>query len=76
LERYGLPLTNVMNFTSDTCNVMKGVRNGVIAKLRAVQPKIVDVNCICHLVNLCIKSAVKSLPLKVDDLLIDIYSHF
>ena len=39
LERYRLPLTNVMSFTSDTCNVMKGARGGVIAKL---QPKIVE----------------------------------
>ena len=43
---------------------MKGARGGVIAKLRTLQPKIVDVNCICHLVNLCIKSAVKILPLQ------------
>ena len=76
LERYDLPLTNIMSFTSDTCNVMKGARGGVIAKLRSIQPKIIDVNCICHLVNLCVKSAVKSLPLKVDDLLVDIYYHF
>lgn len=55
---------------------MKGTWGGVIAKLRTVQPKIIDVNCICHLVNLCVKSAVKSLPFKVDDLLIDIYYHF
>ena len=47
-----------------------------IAKLRSVQLKIVDVNCICHLVNLCVKSAVKRLPVKVDDLLVDIYYHF
>ena len=42
LERYHLLLTNVMSFTSDTCNVMKGARGGVIAKLRSVRPKIVD----------------------------------
>ena len=64
-----------MSFTSDTCNVMKGAQGGVIAKLRSVQPKIIDVHCICHLVSLCVKSAVKGLPL-VDDLLIDIYYHF
>ena len=65
-----------MSFTSDTCNVMKGERGGVIAKLRFVQPKIFDVHCICHIVSLCVKSAVKGLPLKVDDFLIDIYYHF
>ena len=39
LEKYNLPLTNLVSFTSDTCNVMKGERGGVIAKLRSVQPK-------------------------------------
>ena len=65
-----------MSFTSDTCNVMKGFRKGVIAKLRALQPKVIDIHCICHLVNLCVKAAIKALPIKVDDLLVDIYYHF
>ncbi len=65
-----------MSFTSDTCNVMKGQRGGVIAKLRLYQPKVVDVYCICHLVSLCVKSAVKGLPLKVDEFLVDVYYHF
>ena len=76
LERNCLCLTNVLSFTSDTCNVMKGGRGGAIAKLRSVQPKIVEVYCICHLVSSCVKSAVKPLPLKVDDLLVDTYYHF
>ena len=60
-------------FVSDTCNVMKGVRNEVIAKIRHEQPKVIDIHCICHLVNLCVKAAVKCLPLKVDEILVDIY---
>ena len=63
LDRHKIPTSNILSFTSDTCNVMKGTRGGVISKLRAVQPKIIDVNCICHLVNLCLKSAVKTLQL-------------
>ncbi len=55
---------------------MKGIRNGVIAKIRNEQPKIIDVHCICHLVNLCVNSAVKVLPFKVDEVLVDIYYHF
>ena len=70
LDRHKIPTSNILSFTSDTCNcnVMKGTCGGVISKLRAVQPKIIDVNCICQLVNLCVKSAVKTLPLKVNDL--------
>ena len=32
------PFTKLLSFTSDTCNVMKGVRGGVIAKLKVLQP--------------------------------------
>ena len=53
---------------------MKGARNGVIAKLHAKQPKVIDVHYICHVVDLCVKAAVK--PLKVDDLLVEMYFHF
>ncbi len=33
-------------------------------------------HCICHLVNLCVNSAVKVLPFKVYEVLVDIYYHF
>ena len=32
--------------------------------------------CICHLANLCVAAAVKSLPVNVDDMLVNIYYHF
>ncbi len=34
LEKYKLPFSNLLSFTSDTCNTMKGARGGVISKLR------------------------------------------
>ena len=73
LSKYQLSFNKLLSFTLDTCNIMKGAKNGVIAKLRAKQPKVIDVHCICHVVDLCVISAVKALPLKVDDLLIDLY---
>ena len=76
LERFQIPFANLISFTSDTCNLMKGHRNGVIAKLRESQSSIIDVNCICHLLSLCVKSAIKTLPLKVDDLMVDVFYHF
>ena len=66
LQKYHLLFSKLVSFTSDTCNVMKGARGGVIAKLREKQPKIIDIHCICHVVSLCVKAAVKVLPLKVD----------
>jgi hypothetical protein len=76
LVKYDLEFSNLIAFASDTCNVMKGVRNGVIAKIRQEQPKILDIHCICHVVSLCVKSAVKTLPIKVDEILVDVYYHF
>ena len=55
---------------------MKGVRSGVIAKLKEEQGKIIDLHCICHVVNLCVKTAIIILPLKVNELLVDINYHF
>ena len=51
LSKYHLSFDQ-LSFTSDT-NVIKGAKNGVIAKLRAKQPKVIDVHCICHVVDLC-----------------------
>ena len=76
LEKYRLSFDNLVSFTSDTCNVMKGARGGVIAKLRQEQPEVIDVYCICHVVNLCVKAAIKVIPVKVDELLVDIFFHF
>ena len=73
LKKYSIPFCNLMSFTSDMCNVF---RKGGIAKLRALQPKVIDIHCMCHLVNLCVKTAIKALRIKVDDLLVDIYYHF
>ena len=76
LEQYNIPFNNLLSFTSDTCSVMKGTRGGVIAKLRMLQKKIIDIHCICHLMSLCVKAAVKALPLKVEEVLVDIFYHF
>ena len=58
LEKSHVPFTHLMSFTSDTCNVMRGACNGVITKLREVQHSIIDINCICHLLNLCVNSSI------------------
>jgi hypothetical protein len=72
IHQYDLSFSNIISFVSDTCNTMKGVRNGVIAKIRQLQPGVIDIHCICHLVNICVKAAVKILPLKIDDIILSI----
>ena len=74
LDRHGLSFQHMISFASETCNVMKGSLNGVIAKLRAKQPQVVDIHCNCHVLHLSMKS--KMLPFKIDELMVDIFYHF
>ena len=72
----GIPWENVMAFSSDDCSVMKGCHNSVQTKIKAVQPQVLDIGCICHLANMCCQQGVKHLLLPVDELLIDVFYHF
>lgn len=65
-----------MAFNSDNCSAMKGQRNGLIAKIRTKVPNVIDIGCVCHLANLAVGSALKTMPMSVDDLLSDINTHF
>jgi hypothetical protein len=65
-----------MSFESDNCNVMKGGNKGVIPQIRAKQPTVIDLGCICHLTNLCNVAAKRTLPVDVDQLLVNLYFYF
>ena len=71
-----IPWANVIGFASDNCNTMVGSKDSVLTRLRAENPRIFSIGCICHLANLCIKDGVKELPINVDDLLVDIFYFF
>ena len=75
LQKYEIPFSNMLSFTSDTCSVMKGARKDVIAHLCKKKLKVLDIHCACHLVSLSVKAATKTLPINVDEILIDVY-HF
>ena len=72
LKARQLPFSNLMSFMLNTCIVMKG-KKWCISKLGTLQPRIIDIDCVWHLVSLCVKTAIKQLPLRVDELLVDMY---
>ena len=76
LQSRSIPWCNMIAFNSDTANVMFGKKNSVVSRLKEVQPLLIDLGCICHLESLCAVAAVKSLPVNVEELLIDIFYHF
>ena len=53
LEERNIPWNNMIAFNSDTANVMFGKKNSVVSRLKEVQPKVIDLGCICHLESLC-----------------------
>ena len=76
MENRGLPWNNVVGFASDSASVMVGVHNSVLSRVRSKQPRVFSLGCLCHLANLCATSALKTLPVSVDNLLIDVFYHF
>ena len=74
LEKHGLSLLKAVGFMSDTANVMKGARSGVQKLIKDEQPTLYDVGCICHLADLTVKAGMKTLPVNVDQLFIDVLS--
>ena len=76
MEENAIPWKNVVGYASDTANVMVGEHNSVLSRVREKQPKVFSLGCLCHLANLCSAAALKTLPISVDNLLIDIFYHF
>ncbi|CAC5413355.1 KCNT1 [Mytilus coruscus] len=72
----GIPWSNCVGYSSDNCNVMIGKNNSVLTRVQEKSQNVFNVGCVCHLANICAQKAVKTLPLPVDELLIDVFFHF
>ena len=75
MDEHEISRDNVVGFASDTANVMVGLHNSVLSRVRAKQPQVFSLGCLCHLANLCAVSALKTLPVSVVSLIIVFY-HF
>ena len=76
LTRNGLDFSRAVAFMSDTTNVMKGARSGVQKLIKNEHSTLYDVGCICHLADLTVKAAMKTLPIDIDQLFIDVFYFF
>ena len=59
LESYDIPWKNLIGYASDTANVMVGVRNSVLSRIKLKQPNVFSLGCLCHLAALCAVAALK-----------------
>ena len=70
MEENEIPWENLVGYASDTANVMVGARNSVLSRIRDKQPQVFSLGC---LANLCSAAGLKSLPVSIDNLLIDVF---
>ncbi len=52
-----IPLSNIIGYSSDTCNVMFGENLSVSTLLKKDFPHVTAVKCSCHLIHLCASHA-------------------
>lgn len=75
-RNHGIPWSNLIAMNSDSASVMKGHHNSVISRLRASQPHVQDLACICHLVQMATGAGMKASKIGIEDILQGIYGHF
>jgi len=68
LSDFNIPLSNIIDFGSDGCNVMMGENNSVASRFRVSTPGIFIMKCVCHSAHLCVSEACKNLPRSCEDL--------
>ena len=76
IKSRGIPWSNMIGYGSDSASVMVGAHNSVLSRVRTKQPNIFSLGCLCNLSALCAAAALKTLPVSIDELLIDIFYHF
>lgn len=72
-ESKKIPFDHCIALCSDNAAVMVGRKNGVAAVLKEKQNDIIVIGCSCHLINLAAEKAVIGLPIKIDEILVDIF---
>lgn len=69
-------LQNCVGFAADTTNVMFGINNSIVSRLKEDNPHIITVKCTCHSISLAVSHATKLLPKPLEQLLRDCNSYF
>ena len=73
LQKEKIPWTNCIGSATDNASVMVGKHKGVASFIQKKHSQCIVVGCPCHMIHDTVEKASKSLPLAIDELLIDIY---
>ena len=67
LEKEGIPWENLIGYTSDGANVMRGKKYSVLTRLLEKKSDLFSLHCICHQLYLCASAACKVFPDSIED---------
>ncbi|XP_077422813.1 uncharacterized protein LOC144052536 [Vanacampus margaritifer] len=68
-----IPWDNLVCFAADNAAVMLGSKKGVASFITEKSPSAYIAGCSCHLIHLAVQRGAKQLPVKLDDLLVDVF---
>lgn len=75
LQKYNIPLKNIIGVACDGANVMIGVRNSFFSHLKEDVPGAVLMKCICHSSAIIANKACANLPRTVEELMRLVYTY-
>ena len=76
LEKDELPWTKVLGYASDGENLMQGVNDSVLTRMKAAAPELFILKCYCHTFHLVAEHASKTLSKTAEQLIYDVYNYF
>ncbi|KAH9628547.1 hypothetical protein HF086_001154 [Spodoptera exigua] len=71
-----LSMDQISAYSADNASVNYGAHNSVFQKLKEENNHIFKANCYCHVVNNCVKYALKGLDVDIESIVIKIYNEF
>ena len=76
ITQAGLSYEKLIGWNSDGASVMLGRRNSVVSRLKAKQPNLYVIHCICHVSHLIVSDAIPCIPSYVTSLTENLYWWF
>lgn len=71
-----LKMSQISAYSADNASVNYGKFNSVYQKLKAKNEHVFRANCNCHVVNNCVKFAIKGLDVDIESIVLKMYSEF
>ena len=76
IEKNNLGLSSVSSYSADNVSGNYGKHSSVYQKLKLINSHIVQANCNCHVLNNCVKYALKAFSIDVESFVIKTYNSF